>query len=748
MAVPGLRIARTFSPVMLGGSSLVVKFGYTRPMSPAHMLGGSSVSAGLRLRFKPTPVFLGGGGLDAYFSYAIPVPAAAGPDDLPGTVNFVRNSSLESAAVGVTDWSMSGGTVTRITSDAWHGAACAQAVYNNGATNARLQIVTQGGLALKPAGKVVGSIRLKNAVGPFDCWVSCVYSDASSDVSDTLSVTPGSDWTWVKFPSLTPNPAKTVDRFYLNIQRTGVGSGAITLLADAAQVEQDRGFGASTFAYGGYTDGFHSWARQVDLSVAVRQPIPMILAGSGVGGVIVVDAALYRATYDNQWLEDLSDYVVKATVTADATRDVTWALTADLLWDGWTKLTPYQDWVAPVLTVTYPDGTVSSGQLGLYMVMDSPADRSEVGPIVHLDARDPLWLLSAQGFTGPVVVRAGTDKMQAARTLLDSAVLTADANGKPRYRVPDAGTNLGHDKEWTRDTSRLALVNELARGGGCYPLWTVGSGVIHTRKRGKDRLRHREPVRVWAANVPQGELVDVRVPRVSNLPSEVVGVIQRTAKAGDQTNEIVLVSDDPHGRTHVRHKVTHPNNPRATWWAAGRKHVRKIHHPVVDDDDTARDIAAAMMEELSTRDSTITLGVLPDPAANLLRETVACAIWDAAGNPVAVGQYAVLNVSYGFTPDDAVMKVELGYIDDIDNLLEQTVSVGTSSTQIVAANSGRRRIEIENRSASVVWLSVDGSAVVNVGDALVPGQTLIYPSTAAIAGIVNAGTATLAIVEV
>ena len=140
--------------------------------------------------------------------------------------------------------------------------------------------------------------------------------------------------------------------------------------------------------------------------------------------MLTVETKFYRATFDNKHLEDITWAFLSAGVSCDTGRDETWALDADLTPEGWAYLDPYLDWIAPVVTVRWPDGTKREGQLGLYLVIDSPETHGETYGSVSLDARDPLYLLGVQAFDTKFWVSGNRTRLQAVRQILDGAVLT------------------------------------------------------------------------------------------------------------------------------------------------------------------------------------------------------------------------------------------------------------------------------------------------------------------------------------
>lgn len=74
------------------------------------------------------------------------------------------------------------------------------------------------------------------------------------------------------------------------------------------------------------------------------------------------------------------------------------------------------------------------------------------------------------------------------------------------------------------------------------------------------------------------------------------------------------------------------------------------------------------------------------------------------------------------------------------------VNVGTAATQIAAANGNRFSVVIYNNGTATVYVGTSGVTTGN-GHALPAGQAISFKSTAAIYGIVGAGTQTVTYCE-
>jgi hypothetical protein len=97
-----------------------------------------------------------------------------------------------------------------------------------------------------------------------------------------------------------------------------------------------------------------------------------------------------------------------------------------------------------------------------------------------------------------------------------------------------------------------------------------------------------------------------------------------------------------------------------------------VYAPRVDDADTAREIAAALADDLSNRTEGVLVSVLPDPRPDYAREVVHLNIRDAYGDKVAKGDFLVRSIKWGFTPSQCLQVMELDFVDQGDAIIEVT----------------------------------------------------------------------------
>jgi hypothetical protein len=113
-----------------------------------------------------------------------------------------------------------------------------------------------------------------------------------------------------------------------------------------------------------------------------------------------------------------------------------------------------------------------------------------------------------------------------------------------------------------------------------------------------------------------------------------------------------------------RQRERHRGHPRTVWRDHGKRKSKRLYAPFVDDEATAQEVAAALTDDLSARVETVKLSVLPRPSLDYVRQTVALALWDAFHEPIAVGQFVIRRVEFGFTPSSCIQTMELDFVDN------------------------------------------------------------------------------------
>jgi uncharacterized protein YaiI (UPF0178 family) len=387
-----------------------------------------------------------------------------------------------------------------------------------------------------------------------------------------------------------------------------------------------------------------------------------------------VEAQLWRSNYRGDKLEDITDGMLQASVTMDTSNDQTYQLDAIYDYDKWLELAPYIDWIVPELTVSWPDGTVRKGQLGLYILLDPNTTRGETRAYVHLRAMDNLWLLSTQGFDDdelPTTKKALQDveKWRFVQSILESMIVSEDFHDHVRYALPRTAHKFRRQYEWPIEEKKIDVANEVLEGMGCWPLYSTKKGVLMSRENGAIGLRMQHPVRTYIANVPEGFTVADRILPLGGAASEIVGTIDTDPGFGDLLNTVMIINENSRlGKIYAEKTVTNPHNRRSRMHNRRRKERKHKHNKTVEEQSTADQLATGILDQLSTYNEIIRLPVILDPEPEFAREVIDLLAWDALGrdvpsSPFNRSKYLVHRVSYTFTANDGIMEIEAGRID-------------------------------------------------------------------------------------
>lgn len=629
-------IVSAASTVSLTVTAAASRMGDAKPVAAEATLAVTA-SGVLGINYRMTSQTVSAVNSSGTLQYVLPTITDAVAGEMQGTVNLVADPGYESGTL----WSGVNGATIAASATVWHGTRSAAATFNGGT----LRIATPSALAIN-AGAFVGSFFIYNPSALMQSRLVLTHTNGSVVTGAWSSALTGSGWIRVTTPAVTSNTGTTVDSARLEI------SGGTSVIVDGVQIE--RGTTPTAWCSGALGSPAGVWLGGVNASPSYRLTQTMQSRVTGSGGHVRVSARLYRANYQNVMLQDLSDYIISGEVTWARDAEVTWALSCSITGDGWAELTPYLDWVAPVLRVEYPDGTVSEDQLGLYLVMDSPETHTESGVVIDLRAFDPCYLLRMQGFSGPVI--ASGSKIGAVRDIIDGAVLTGGDKIPKRYDIPSLPQSRQQDfrrrREWSSDENRLSVVNDILFGAGCSSLYCTNTGVLTMRRRAVERLKDSAPYHVWSAY--DG----------GDSSSDVLDVVTTDPMTDDRENEIVIVSDgagDGSKHVYVKGRYAKGQGGRPDAVDQTRRKARRVRHPMVQDKATALDVAEVLLEELGLRNESVTLTVLPDPEllAQLPWKVVGLAIWNASGEPVATGLHVVDGLRIGFTTDDATAEVTL-----------------------------------------------------------------------------------------
>lgn len=314
----------------------------------------------------------------------------------------------------------------------------------------------------------------------------------------------------------------------------------------------------------------------VAASAAGSGPGDGINAGLGSGNTITT--TIYRATRENVWLEDISDRVEGGLITVDTTQATPMTLQARTTEPD--VLTPYRDWIAPVITMRQPDpltgATITTRQqLGLYVMLPPVKTYSAAQGVQEIDARDPLWLLASSGPGAPWSRATGQNVGIAIETVCRQVGL--------RHAIQTTSQLLPKRRTWPWNATWLQIANDLARSIGFVPLWVDNTGRVRSHKFKK--LGNTEPARV-----------------ISSSNGMVLETVRLEPDLNRLCNHVVVVGNDPKGTPVVAERLNNdPGSPTSTV-SLGTKDepvtiTRFIEDPNLDDQDAVDALADRVMEQ-------------------------------------------------------------------------------------------------------------------------------------------------------
>jgi len=187
------------------------------------------------------------------------------------------------------------------------------------------------------------------------------------------------------------------------------------------------------------------------------------------GGEIDIDYRFYLSDENNTRKQDITDYIFEGSIDADTTSEGCMmvfrgtCIKRDLL-------TPFRDWIVPILVLTYPDprdgnsNIVVERQMGLYNVMPSPRiSWTQYGPAIEIDARDALYRLTSNGPGVPYNIAKGTNVATKMQSICNAVGINA--------QIQPSTKTLPGKRSFTSEQKWIEIINALGRSIGYVPIY-------------------------------------------------------------------------------------------------------------------------------------------------------------------------------------------------------------------------------------------------------------------------------------
>jgi hypothetical protein len=347
----------------------------------------------------------------------------------------------------------------------------------------------------------------------------------------------------------------------------------------------------------------------------------------------VLSAELWRATIDNDLVEDISAYVVSGAVDMNVDRDIKLALNVTLR--NPSMVEPYTDFLAPFIRLTYDDGTDEVyQQVGLYATKVAPGQFTVTDAVGTVQGDDLTSVLASYYYANGSTNVAGGNYATYIR-------LACSNGGIDRTNIPDTTQTLPADQSFEIGASRLEKINTYLDQLGWYHLGMDLDGKVSTPGPPQD-LASKEPWRT---------LTD----------EDVMSVIDVTPSGVPIANVVMVVNDDATAAPlHSTARNDDPSSPTSTV-AIGRPIMRVVKVTGSTTQAALDASAARYLAEGRTQYRTCKLTILHDPTALALHQTVRLAL---TGEQEAFsGLWWVRTASVGFTPDSPTV-LEINQITD------------------------------------------------------------------------------------
>lgn len=308
----------------------------------------------------------------------------------------------------------------------------------------------------------------------------------------------------------------------------------------------------------------------------------------------VIAAELWRATIDNQLVEDVSQYLTDGSVSMDVDRDIKLALSVTVRQPA--RITPYVDYLAPFVRLTYDDGSPDVyRQLGLYAIKTPPGSYSPTDAVATFAGDDLTRVLADYAYSDNSSSAAGTD-------YTGQIGGTVTNGGISRHNIPSAPDLLPVAQSWKIGTTRLEKANTLLDQLGWYHLGMDLDGKISTPGAPQD-LASMEPYRTIA-------------------DEDVMSALDVTPAGQDIANVVLVVNDDASAAPlHSVARNDDPSSPTSTV-ATGREIVRVVSVSGSTTQAALDASAARYLSESRTAYRTAKLTILHDPDALVIHRVV------------------------------------------------------------------------------------------------------------------------------
>jgi hypothetical protein len=541
---------------------------------------------------------------------------------ISGSTNACVNPSFET---NVTGWTGTNGTLAQDTTDGWVGSACAKLTVTSVATEPRIDMTGATRPNVTGNDNVTVHARIKAPAGR-TVYLRLDYRDSgnvSVGTTDGPNVVATGDWQkLVVSGEVIPSSVKLQPSIRLKTSGAVVGD---VVKYDGIDVRVNDN-------YDTYIDGdqgsLYAWTGTAHASSSQRVSTTS-KESTGTGGVIQMKSFLYRSNRAGDRLENLSGDIIEGEVTFDQESEIKMSFKGKIR--DITELTAYEDYIIPVLRLTYADGTQVEEQIGHFIIVPAPRRYTYTSTEGDIDGRGLEWLLTLDEFDKAFTVNAGVDYVTAVRGLLSDLGFT-------NIHIPLSGKTLPKKRSWKTGTKKIEVINALLDSCNYTPIYTGRDGAFRARP------------------LPNTHTIQPSVTYdAAGLGSELVGTITETPDMTNFANKVIVLAEDAQ-RNQIR-AVAINKNPASPTSTVRLKFTKSITHTSknLNNSADAQALAKRMLERANRHLVKLEIETLPDPTRNPY-EVYTIRARQEGGDYVAFGNYACTGWTIGFTPEQGSMK--------------------------------------------------------------------------------------------
>lgn len=546
---------------------------------------------------------------------------------VPGAENKCVNPSFETNTTG---WAGTNGTLGRVNTDSWVGDYCGTLTVTSIASDPMFELS-----AARPAvvenDSVDLTVRASAPVGRHMYisveWLTAALASIRSDFTADYTATGG--WDLMRFQGIAP---ATAAFFTLKVRMHVTGSApAPPVVGDVFKLDGvDIRVNATydTYVDGDQGDEYY-WTGTAHASIS-RRRAEELTQRRGDGAAIIATPQLWVGNVGNSREFEIGSHILSGQIDMRNDRDIKLTFTGEI--DDPDLIDPYTDYLIPVMSLEYPDGTVTTTQLGIYSFEPMPETITEFMRTGRFEARDLTWNLLQAQYTTAKSFNAGVNIVDTVRTELEAAGFT-------RHSITSSTETLAKKTTFKSTDSKLLIFNTLLGMIGYYPL--------HMQMDGR------------LASMPY-QLLSTAEPTLrieSGDDSIVVGAIEKRKNPERICNMVRVIKEDsrtPANSFDYTYINDNPSSPTSTV-KLQRTIVKEIKDNNIANITVAETIAKLEIERAASIVTNAEVTTLPVPARGIY-EIYECDVDMDDGTGVLNGLWRVDGWTMGFTPQTLLCK--------------------------------------------------------------------------------------------